>query len=473
MNLSKRELIQLLSEHLGSEEAAVSSQLDKLVTDIQKAVSKGETFVIQGFGTFSVSDDELSFTVSPAFAAEINYTYEGMLPVDVDGATASSIEANAEKTKRPTIKKPVVIVDEDVDGEEDPFGIQDEETEEVQFVDPVAFLNDLEGEIDDSHTSTSDSTIDDLMHEEETEESENESVSSPNSIDDSVDPEEKQLLDAGIGLIDESADEPDHEKGDEVVSNPDEVDEIELTEPPKVVAEKSDSVLDEFFDPKPEAELKPEGVLHDSNDEIEQLLMDGENPVQDENGPRIVSLEEDQKDYSISFPNILKWVGIIFVVVLIAGGAYWYLTGPGSSLFESSDPPVAQTITTLPGLTATTSPSIEENSTDVENESTDLVQDTTTNEAISYGLNGEVLDISGRVYSIIIHSLPSLVSAQEQCNEISSLNLRCLVREATGPQGRTTYRVGVGQFDSLETAEAAVASLPEPFRSRNFIARVN
>jgi len=53
------------------------------------------------------------------------------------------------------------------------------------------------------------------------------------------------------------------------------------------------------------------------------------------------------------------------------------------------------------------------------------------------------------------------------------MNLRCLVREAMSPQGRPTYRVGIGQFASYEIAEAAVVELTEPFRSRYFIARVN
>lgn len=558
MKLSKSELIKLLSEHLGSDEDAVSSQLDKLVSDIQKSISKGDSFVIQGFGTFTSSSEGLHFEVSPAFAAEINYTYEGMLPIDVDGASAPGPDIEADSTSKPIIKKPVVIVDEGVDGEEDPFGLPEGDDEDLAFVDPIAFLDDLEGKPEEGKQGSEDSVYGDKI-DEDFAESENEPYGAIGSIDDTVDEEEKQLLESGITLIDNSDDESEKneesksedpfqaivEADNETVESDeepetvtgfalsDELEEIGLDEPPKVVEDNSSNVLDEFFDPVPDPKIELEGVLHDSNDEIESLLNDGEEPVQDLNGPRIVSIEEDEKDYSISLGSILKWVAIVIVVVLIAGGAYWYLTGPGKSLFETSEPSIAQAVVTQPMLNESTPPlgdevlTSDENQSEIDSEpsnsvvteesntaesivpeemdesmstsqSTDVAQNPTNNATaelsavsepddeeelqnqvvsdgsnVNFGLGGEVQSISGRVYSIIIHSLPSQVSAQEQCNEISSLNLRCLVREATGPQGRTTYRVGVGQFDSIESAEAAVAQLPEPFRSRNFVARVN
>lgn len=578
MKLTKTELVKLLSDHLGSDEDAVSSQLDKLIADIQKSISKGDPFVIQGFGSFTSTDEGISFEVSPAFAAEINYSYEGMLPIDVDGGNAPNSDTELETSKKPLTRKPVVIVDEDVEGEEDPFGLPDEVEEEVEFVDPVAFLDDLEGRSELTSESDEDTvfanTIDDDIAESETE-----PYGAVSSIDDTVDEEEKQLLESGISLIDDSdressaeeeslsdnpfglteaemdasesslsAEKVDELKSDdteEVVSeetfadteevgvpHTTEVEEFSLDEPPKEVTDKTTTVLDEFFDPSPEPEQELEGVLHDSNDDVERLMSDGEAPVQEENGPRIVSIEEDEKDYSISFAAIFKWVAIVFVVVLIAGGAYWYFTGPGKSLFGTfNTSTVNQSVVTQPVLNES-SAAIDENSiTEDENES-EIIADTSvaavveesdiaveltpdameessvsesaqpatdindvsieesnetevvgednpqsatnsTGSSASYGLNGQVQQISGSVYSVIVHSLPSQISAQEQCNEISSLNLRCLVREATGPQGRTTYRVGIGQFDSIESAEAAIDQLPEPYRSRNFVARVN
>lgn len=583
MKLSKSELIKLLSEHLGSDEDAVSSQLDKLVTDIQKSIAKGDPFVIQGFGTFTDSDEGIHFEVSPAFAAEINYSYEGMLPIDVDGASVPSSDLDSDIPKKPTVKKPVVIVDEDVDGEEDPFGLPEEVEEDVEFVDPVAFLDDLEGRSKKTSQSEEESVFTDTS-DEDFAESETEPYGAIKSIDDSVDEEEKQLLESGItlvdhdddgsisgeepltddpfGIIDEEADisedpvsietnveqesddtreevfeeevteELQADVEEEVVLSPSEDAELSLDVPPREVTGKTTTVLDEFFDPAPKPEQKLEGVLHDSNDDVDRLLTDGEDPIQDENGPRIVSLEEDKKDYSISLVAIFKWVAIVFVVVLIAGGAYWYLTGPGKSLLGLSNPPVAQTIVTQPDLNEST-PSLDQNVLPSDDNQAEIVTDSTivgvvestnetgsetpdsteestsmsqsteavsdmatastevsnnpdsteeiepqnvavpTNTEANFGLNGQVQTLSGRVYSIIVHSLPSQVSAQEQCNEISSLNLRCLVREATGPQGRTTYRVGIGQFDSIESAESAIVQLPEPYKSRNFVARVN
>jgi hypothetical protein len=580
MKLSKAELIELLAKHLGSDEDAVSSQLDKLLADILKAASKGESFSIQGFGTFTSIGDEIGFEVSPAFAAELNYSYEGMLPIDVDSASVSITNAESEPSQKPPVKKPVVIVDEDVEGEEDPFGLPDTDPEEVEFVDPIEFLNDLEGKTAESDDQQTNPFLLDEDVDGDSEETTPLTTGVINSIDDSVDEEEKQLLESGISLVDDSdddtQDDPFGVTGDsdleEVMKDPilegveaeseipnsDEIDQIDpigatnekedafddfseqveeeltLKELPKVVASTaSESVLDEFFDPKPDHEVKPDGVLEDSNDDLDRLASDGEEPVQDTSGPRIVSVEEDKKDFSPSISSIIKWVAILLVVVMVAGGAYWFFTGPGSNLIRKSEPTVAQTVIPLPAIndvsseiseqdlttdstevsapvndsivtemqndsepvasdevtqpeqmaqleqpsnTAASTPnelSTEQEVGDSQTEVGNSAPDSQTNQNTSYGLRGSEQSIGGRVYSVIVHSLPSMISAQEQCNEISNLNLRCLVREATGPQGRTTYRVGIGQFDSNEAAEAAVTELPEPFKSRNFIARVN
>jgi hypothetical protein len=90
-----------------------------------------------------------------------------------------------------------------------------------------------------------------------------------------------------------------------------------------------------------------------------------------------------------------------------------------------------------------------------------------------FGLEGESRVIQGRVFSIIVHSVPNQNDANRARNEIVALGLRSLVVEARGPQGQRTYRVGIGQFPSIEEAERALLFLPEPYRSRNFVARVN
>lgn len=90
-----------------------------------------------------------------------------------------------------------------------------------------------------------------------------------------------------------------------------------------------------------------------------------------------------------------------------------------------------------------------------------------------FGLEGESRVIQGRVFSIIVHSVPNIDDANRARNEIVALGLRSLVVEARGPQGEQTFRVGIGQFPSIIEAERAFPFLPEPYRSRNFVARIN
>lgn len=489
MKISKKDLVKQLSEQLGSDEEAVSSQFDKMLADIQKALSKGESFCINGFGTFTVTNNEITFEIAPSFAAEINYTYEGMLPIDVDGTAAFSQDNEKAKPAKPSRSTPVVIVDQGVDGEEDPFVIPNSKEESSSI-----------SEISESINDTSDETDLESMQlvQQEPEDVASEPVNS-------TDPFNKERL--------------SEQPSDEV-------------EAPVLVSEnsaKNDTVLDAFFVEEPPMEL--EGVLHDSDQDIDRLISDGVDPQQNAHGPRVVSIEEDAKDNSISFGSILRWVAILLLIVFNAGSVYWYFTGPGQNLFRSSQPLAVKSSqpVVIPSDEAVVSvdvpktedylsentanqltDGVSEDNSIVSNETESAATENSTIGAISsqndppgtnvnpdpepaattsvnlptqsgsitphnasYGLNGVEQILSGRVFSIIVHSLPSQISAHEQCNEISALNLRCLVREATGPQGRTTYRVGIGQFESLQVAESAVSQLPEPYRSRNFVARVN
>ena len=93
-------------------------------------------------------------------------------------------------------------------------------------------------------------------------------------------------------------------------------------------------------------------------------------------------------------------------------------------------------------------------------------------EVSPFGLRGTAQPMNGRVFSIVVHSLPNRIDGNAQCDEIARLRLRCVVVEAT-VNGRITYRVGIGQFETYAEARERVSELPEPYRSRNFPARIN
>lgn len=618
MKISKSELIKLLSEHLGSDETSVNSQLDKLIADINKAIEKGETFTINGLGQFSRDDQGLSFEISKGFATEINYNYEGRMPVDIDRAAAKDIEAAAEKAaqKPSTSKKNIIIVDDEVEGEEDPFGVEDVDSTSAVPVesddqdDESPFVTDMEtssqevGTDEAIHDASADSLnipdktesnsiIDDTVDDEELaiieevfsgkdpedavlqdnddlddfflEESDREEVL---SAADDVSVAEEHIEIDDIFDLDESEDQ-DKKFAEEVASNgvdgSNELLQDDVAEPDELVASDANeqmaesikkgirieestiqpSVLDDYFNPeKSESNtiMMPEQVFPESDDESVGSAVGTETEETNEDGspkhgPRIISLEEAKADDKISVGDILKYVAMLVVVFILAGGVWWLFMGAGkvhlAKLPFMSSQPVATYQVDTPILTgseidqsvvaAEDVESAEESIAGTEEVIGDLsstsdvpsqagvagagtAQASTSNEIADtqpvtqptvqqpvqsqpatpvtqpvtdtpatprYGLTGAYSEINGPVYSIIVHSLPTQTAAQNECIVISSLNLRCFVREATGPQGRRTFRVAIGQFASTIDAQNAIRELQEPFRTQNFIARTN
>jgi septal ring-binding cell division protein DamX len=90
-----------------------------------------------------------------------------------------------------------------------------------------------------------------------------------------------------------------------------------------------------------------------------------------------------------------------------------------------------------------------------------------------YGLRGPLNPLEGRVYGIIVHSLPLKEESDAQCAKISALGLRCSVVESDR-NGIPTYRVAIGQFATAADAQNAVSELPSDYAAadKHFIARI-
>jgi hypothetical protein len=90
-----------------------------------------------------------------------------------------------------------------------------------------------------------------------------------------------------------------------------------------------------------------------------------------------------------------------------------------------------------------------------------------------YGLRGPLNPLEGRVYGIIVHSLPLKEESDAQCAKISASGLRCSVVEADR-NGIPTYRVSIGQFATAVDAQNATSELPADYAGadKHFIARI-
>lgn len=88
-----------------------------------------------------------------------------------------------------------------------------------------------------------------------------------------------------------------------------------------------------------------------------------------------------------------------------------------------------------------------------------------------YGLYGDLSDTDGRIYTIVVHSLRRSSVAEETADDLRDEGYRTSVRERS-VDGRTVYRVGIGQFPDIETAQKEAAGLPEPYKNQHFIQRL-
>lgn len=88
-----------------------------------------------------------------------------------------------------------------------------------------------------------------------------------------------------------------------------------------------------------------------------------------------------------------------------------------------------------------------------------------------YGLYGELAETEGDVFTIVVHSLESQNVANRIADNLRSDGFRTSITEAN-VDGQTYYRVGIGQFPTVQEALQEATTLPDPFNNQNFIQRL-
>lgn len=151
--------------------------------------------------------------------------------------------------------------------------------------------------------------------------------------------------------------------------------------------------------------------------------------------------------------NLMPWIYTVLILLILSVGGYFgigfYESWMESKLVAERTAEVAACNTTPDEPAAVVEP------------------------GTGYGLAGAPAVLEGRVYGIIVHSLPVQADSEAQCAKISPLGFRCSV-VAAERNGATTYRVAIGQFESTAAAQTAVAELPAEYQSPGnfFISRI-
>ncbi|MEX0769733.1 MAG: SPOR domain-containing protein [Balneolaceae bacterium] len=90
-------------------------------------------------------------------------------------------------------------------------------------------------------------------------------------------------------------------------------------------------------------------------------------------------------------------------------------------------------------------------------------------EVPEFGLYGTMQPIEGRYYSIVLHSLQNENDAREAGENLSSEGYRPVVANVNVAGIGPTWRVGIGQFESIPQAQQAARELPRRYRENSFI----
>ncbi len=241
--------------------------------------------------------------------------------------------------------------------------------------------------------------------------------------------------------------------------------------------------------------------IDDSEDDDFDFLSDMEEEPQPETEPEVKPIKEIKTKPIKKAPQkrknnngLIAILAILLLIVLI-GGTIWFMDSfTGSEETEvatSSDLPVLVP-EELPVITEEDEENIEQLQEVEEQQTTETepaqepepeievqqpVEEThaTTPQPAAdqplYGLMGVVMEEANDGYSIVIHSFNTEDTARSTAALLSQDGYRALVNART-VGGSSTWRVSVGQFETLEQARQATEQLPSPYNTQNFIHRI-
>ena len=392
-------LIRELAARLKVDEAQAAALLRGFVDQLRAEIDAAGGAVIPEIGHFEKSGDRLSFHPDPALSTAVNFRYAGLEPIEIE---AQELPA--------------------------------------AFEAPVGAPTQVEE--DDDTPADADEWLEKAGVESE-EERAGEDVFSEEDADDAP-----RLPDETVATWPEEAPE-EHDGFPEVTSPEVDVPEVEAV-PVDVVDEEDDP----WADPRSSAE---------EEDEYSATVID---PRPERPPARRSTRTENQPDKEGKRPA--PWI-IAAIVVVMAGAAAFVLLRPGTApdevTFVVDSPPIAEQAGAReddpsPDIASSTIDGTEIDATggDVDEpapaeQPTPTPEPATPQEPAS-PLRGDGIDRSVSRYTLVVGSLQSSAVAEEVAADWRGRGFRTDVFSETA-NGVTRYRVGVGQFESIDAADAA------------------
>lgn len=217
-------------------------------------------------------------------------------------------------------------------------------------------------------------------------------------------------------------------------------------------------------------------TLISGDQETEELTDEKLAPAAAEEKPEPQSEREEEAD-----PLGKVLVTVVILLVLGVGGFFVYDTGlltdnrEGSSSVTTNQPVeqsrVASGSENVAGSAKTKDDSEPARSEGVAKKEEESTAASKEKQQSPYGLKGEVNDAVTNGYTIVVHSLRNKEQAEINQQALEEQGYRAIISQAN-VQGTTYYRVGIGQFETIQAAQKAIDRIPEQFKSNNFIKRI-
>jgi len=527
MTIDREKLIQLLVAKTGYDRERVEAQLSELISRIHEAASEGKSFEIEGFGIFTLQDDELNFEPADELRTEINHKYAGMEPIELIGAYGESeeeveTEPESEREAESDLElEEEGFVAETEAGSEDRIEIEtetgtEEETEpetepesgEKESEEPAADVAEESGEAgaeeDEIWGIDDESSLADEISKARTEKWKK-AQQEANQDEREAEPEQPETTEES-SASDEDIDEVLKSLQDEPTIGKDEAEEqeeqVEFDDLERMLSEEEQEAGQQ------DAETEPAGTESGRWEPGSELKTSKPQKKVAKAGPKAKRKQAQKKKDPIG--TILT----VFLILVIVGVGGWFaydmgvfsgitaLISGGSDQVASTEQPQLQNQDQLPSQTQTQplpqdqsqQPSPDQNAdaaggpgqqqADVANQQQQqqsgqaaepetgnaVATDTGTGEP-TYGLKGPVNPDANTGYTIVVYSLQNETRARRLQNDLSDEGYRALLTDAV-VNGNEYWRVGLGQFATVNDAQAAARSLREPFRNNFFIRRI-
>jgi hypothetical protein len=436
MTREMEELIQKLADLTEMAFEDVEAELDDLVQRIRKEAKGGATYKVSGLGTFRELDDKLTFTPDEKLATEINYKYAGMEPIEIMAGFA----------------------EQEVDAEEQ---VQQEPSERSQ-----------------------------RLEKEKGEESEPVGEEEPVTEEATVDTESQKDTDTEASEAEESP-EVSEEK------HPEQVESAAGSEEMKAEPEKAESKPDQKDQEKPESKKEEKPVTSKTDEKSEKT---NDIPEKEEKTLTKAKTSDKKKDAKPKKKTKRKtvadrrgsqtttWVILSAAAVVILAVVIWGLSqrgdtdqakqagmGTGEMASETTSKSDESNQKVIPMDEISEDDQANEQASKPETSEEDLPDSPVLNMDYDapYGLKGIPSNQGMKGYTLVVFSFGRESNASRQADKLSEKGYRAIVDYVTLEDGTERWRVGVGQFATLDSARSASKRLPEPYKSDFFIKRIN